>query len=66
MVTVASLFSQKSYLATFKAFLPQIMQQRNSGQMCKINETTNLTRNADLAICFKQKKKRGNISTTLC
>ena len=30
--------------------------------MCKINETTNLTRNADLAICFKQKKKKEGTS----
>ena len=48
LVTVASLFTQKTYLATFLEFLPQTMQPRNSGQMCKIKETTNLTRNADL------------------
>ena len=48
LVTVAKLFSQKTYLATFLAFLRQTMQPRNSEQMCKIKETTHLTRNADL------------------
>ena len=47
LVTLPDLSSQKSYLATFLAFVPQTMQPRNSGQMCKL-KATNLTRNADL------------------
>ena len=62
LVTVVSLFFQKTYLATFLAFLTQTTQPRNWGQMCKTNETTNLTRNANLyafwkTILFWQKRE---------
>ena len=44
----SSLFSE-NLLATFLALLPQACNQGTlQGQLCKIKETTNLTRNADL------------------
>ena len=40
---------QKTYLATFLSFLPQLCNQGAlQGQMYKIKETTNLTTNAEL------------------
>ena len=49
LLPFARLFFQKKYLATFLVFLPQACNQGTlQGQMCKIKETTNLTRNADL------------------
>ena len=51
LVTLAGIFFQKTYLATFLAFLSQACNQGTLDlpkQMCQIKETTNLTRDADL------------------
>ena len=66
LVTLASIFFQKIYLVTSQAFLPQPCNQGTQGQICKIKETTNLTRNVDFLKGDTNLTKEGSFSTTLC
>jgi len=61
----ASLFFQKTYLTIFLAFLPQTMQQRNSGQMCNIKEITNLTKMLVYTVSEKLYKREKHLNYTL-
>ena len=58
-------FVLKICLATSLSFLPQACNQGTlPGQMCKINETTNLTRNAGFLKGDTNLIKEGSFSTT--